>query len=164
VQIDYDPQVISYEDLLDVFWSSHNPESPAWSRQYMNAIFYHNEKQKKAAEESRGRQATRLHGTIRTAILPYIGFYQAENYHQKYRLRNERDLMREFNAIYPRYQDFIDSTAAARVNGYLYGYGTLERLQAEVSSFGLSSAASKKLLDMVQRRDRRVNPMCATAP
>ncbi len=164
VQIDYDPQKISYEELLDVFWNNHNPASPGWSRQYMNAIFYHNERQKKMAEESRNRAAARFGGKIHTEILPYIGFYRAEHYHQKYRLRNERDFLKEFSLIYPHYQELVDSTAAARVNGYLSGYGTLEDLQAEVDSFGLSPAARKKLLDIVRRRGQRVKPMCATVP
>ena len=57
--------------------------------------------------------------------------------------------MKEFTAMYPHEGEFINSTAAARVNGYLAGYGTYENLLAEVGSLGLSPEGSKKLLDRV---------------
>ena len=49
IEVDYDPGIISYADLLKVFWRSHDPGSRSWSRQYIAAIFYHNEEQKKQA-------------------------------------------------------------------------------------------------------------------
>ena len=52
VQMDYDPTVISYTKLLDVFWDSHDPSLPSDSKQYMSIIFYHNDKQKELAIES----------------------------------------------------------------------------------------------------------------
>jgi peptide-methionine (S)-S-oxide reductase len=61
--------------------------------------------------------------------------------------------MKEFNAMYPNDDDFMNSTAAARLNGYLDGYGTLELLQAELDSYGLSPGASKRLLSIAKRRD-----------
>lgn len=151
IQIDYDPARISYSELLDVFWKSHIP-ARSWSRQYMSAIFYHNEDQKRLATETRDREAARRKSRIFTEILPFTAFYLAEDYHQKYRLRHEPDLMREFMAVYPDSRDFTGSTAVARVNAYLDGYGTPEALQAEVNSLGLSSEGSKKLLDIVATR------------
>jgi len=122
--MDYDPAMISFEQLLDVFWDSHNAAAPAWSRQYMSIIFYHDDAQKRLAAESRDREAARTKSRIVTEILPAGTFFRAEDYHQKYGLRSERDLLREFTAIYPSERDFVDSTAVARVNGYLDGYGT----------------------------------------
>ncbi len=60
--------------------------------------------------------------------------------------------MKEFHAMYPNDNDFMNSTAAARLNGYLEGYGTLEVLQAELDSYGLSPGASKRLLNIAKRR------------
>jgi peptide-methionine (S)-S-oxide reductase len=155
IQIDYDPTVISYAKLLDIFWESHNPASPAWSRQYGSIIFFHNEEQERLAIESKGRAAARIRGKIYTEIVPFTKFYLAEAYHQKYRLRGERDLMKEFNAMYPNENDFVNSTAAARVNGYLDGHGTLEQLEEELPGLGLSAVGSGKLLDIVRRREPR---------
>jgi peptide-methionine (S)-S-oxide reductase len=58
--------------------------------------------------------------------------------------------MREFSAIYPVPQDFIHSTAAARANGYVGGYGSPEALKREIDSLGLSPAGKKKLLKRVR--------------
>lgn len=154
IQIDYDPTQISYEKLLEIFWASHSPTQRSWSRQYKAAVFYHNEEQKRLAVETRDREAARRKTAIATEILPANTFYRAEAYHQKYRLRQDRVLMNEFSATYPSDTDFVDSTAAARVNGYLDGYGTPESLKEELDSLGLSPAASKRLEEMVKNRKK----------
>lgn len=149
IQIDYDPARISYHQLLDIFWENHTPTSKSWSRQYMAAVFYHNETQKKAAIESKEREASRRKARIHTQILPHTGFHMAEDYHQKYRLRREPELLREFQGIYPAPDDLANSTAAARVNGYLGGFGTVAELRADLSRLGLSSAGGSTLLQIV---------------
>lgn len=154
IQIDYDPNQISYERLLEIFWSNHNPSQRAWSTQYKVAVFYHNEDQKRLAMETRDREAVRRNSTITTEIVPATQFYRAEAYHQKYRLRQDRELMKEFSAMYPTDVGFVDSTAAARVNGYLDGYGTIESLQEELDSLGLSPEAGRKLVNVVKNRKR----------
>lgn len=152
IQIDYDPARISYGDLLDIFWQSHDPSARAWSKQYMAAVFYHGEEQKKMAEESRDRLASAAGKPIHTQILPLKAFYLAEEYHQKYRLRREKNLLREFERIYPVTGDLVDSTAAARVNGYLGGYGTSADLKADIHRLGLSDNAGRYLLKVVESR------------
>ena len=69
--------------------------------------------------------------------------------------------MAEFNNIYPNYDNFVDSTAAARINGYLYGFGTYENLQAEVDSLGLSAATKEMLLGLMRKRDKRFKELSA---
>jgi len=76
----------------------------------------------------------------------------AENYHQKYRLQQSPTFMKEFTALYPDPTDFVNSTAAARVNGYLGGYGTLADLQTEIDDWALSPETREKLLEMVMNR------------
>jgi peptide-methionine (S)-S-oxide reductase len=151
IQIDYDPTQISYQDLIDVFWSSHSPTARSWSRQYASVIFYHNEEQRRLAEASRDREAARRGAPIYTDIVPFSRFYLAEAYHQKYRLRQVNELLREFQAIFPGEEEFLNSTAVARVNGYLGGHGTVAGLEAEIDKLGLSPAGRQKLLDMVSR-------------
>jgi len=154
VQIDFDPTQITYEELLEIFWAAHDPTARFWSRQYKAAVFFHNDGQKRLALETRDREAARKKTKIYTEILPFNGFTLAEGYHQKYYLRQNPDLRREFTAMYPQEGEFINSTAAARVNGYLAGYGTSENLLTEVSSLGLSPEESKKLLAQVHKLHR----------
>ncbi len=151
VQMDYDPAAISYEELLEVFWDSHDPTAPSWSRQYMSLLFYHNEEQRSLTVASKERLEAELGRPVLTQLIPFSRFYLAEDYHQKYRLRQEEVLMTEFNAFYAEAQDFIDSTAAARINGYLAGYGTFQALQEHLSSFGLSPAGEAELLELGHR-------------
>ena len=91
VQIVYDPQKISYDELLEVFWQTHDPttlnkqgndEGP----QYRSAIFYHNAEQKQKAEKYKTEldKSGAWDNPIVTEIAPYKDFYVAENYHQDY--------------------------------------------------------------------------------
>jgi peptide-methionine (S)-S-oxide reductase len=154
IQIDYDPSVISYDELLDVFWSSHQPTQRAWSRQYMSVIFYHDEQQKESALESKAREQARLGQTIYTEVVSLERFYRAEEYHQKYRLRQVPELMRELGSIYPEAGSLVDSTAVARVNGYVGGNGTLADLEDELDQLGLSLSGQELLRTMVEAWQR----------
>ncbi len=95
VQIVYDPQKISYEELLHVFWRNIDPVTANGQfcdhgEQYRTAIFYHGDEQKRLAEESKQRleAAKRLPGPIVTEIRPAGVFYPAEEYHQDYYKKN----------------------------------------------------------------------------
>jgi len=149
IQIDFDPTQVTYENLLGIFWATHDPAARSWSRQYKAAVFFHNDAQQGLAIETKDREAVRRKTRIFTEILPCKGFYLAEGYHQKYHLRMKPDLMKEFSAMYPDEEGLINSTAAARLNGYVAGYGTYETLLSEVDGFGLSRDGSKKLVDLV---------------
>ena len=152
VQVDYDPNVISYRDLLEVFWGRHNPTKPNSKRQYMNAAFYHNEAQKKLLEDTRAEVVKGLAAPVTTQILPASIFTLAEDYHQKFSLRGYPALLDAFFEIYPDFKEIVNSTAAARVNGYLAGHGTQERLEAEITSFGLPEKAQQKLWEGLGKR------------
>lgn len=89
VQIHYDPSKISYKELLVFFWKQIDPvdEGGQFSdrgSQYMTAIFYHDETQKKMAEESKDEIAKKFDKPITTRILPFKSFHKAEEYHQDY--------------------------------------------------------------------------------
>jgi hypothetical protein len=133
-----------------VFWNAHNPRSPSFSRQYRTAILYHDERQKGLAEETKKQQQKQ--GRIFTDIEPLTQFYLAEDYHQKYYLRSVDILMEDLRALYPQEREFVDSTTAARLNGYLGGFGTLEQLEGELESFGLSERAEQHIRKRVSRR------------
>ena len=151
VQVDFDPEVIAFPELLRVFWSSHDASRGAWSRQYMSAIFYHDEEQGRLARELKVKSEERAERKLQTEIVPATEFYLAEDYHQKYTLQGDHFLMREFWNMYPDFSDFVDSTAAAKVNGYLYGCRSLAHLRTELGSLGLSPEGNTRLLERVTR-------------
>lgn len=95
VQVFYDPDVITYADLLAAFWRQINPTDNGGQfvdrgKQYQSAIFYHNTKQKEIAEQSRKRlnNSQRFQQPIVTSIRPFNEFFSAEPYHQDYYLKN----------------------------------------------------------------------------
>jgi peptide-methionine (S)-S-oxide reductase len=150
-QVDFDPAVTSFEKILDVYWNTHNHCALPSKRQYMSAIFYANEAQKKTAIEMGERTQAARKQRVTTYILPLGEFHLAEFYHQKYLLRQRADLFKELRDLYPKDKDFLNSTAAARMNGYLGGHGTYAQLEQEIDTFGLSDKARASLLNSVKR-------------
>lgn len=150
IQLDYDPLKISYRDLLDIFWENHSPEYEMSLNQYMSIIFYHNEEQKKLAIETKSLLEENIGSRIYTQIKPESNLYLAENYHQKYYLRRVRELMNEFEKVYPNYRAFINSTITAKINGYIKGYGTVKMLEEDINKFGLSAKGQKRLFQIVE--------------
>jgi len=148
IEIDYDPTKISYRELLELFWQWHDPTRKTWSRQYRSAVFYHGEDQKKLALETKAAAEKTL-GKIHTAVEPASTFYLAEDYHQKYYLQQVSILKNEYRAMYPDTKSFVASTAAARVNGYVAGFGTMASLKKDMEGLGLSLKAQTRLVELV---------------
>ena len=91
VEVDYDPTLVSYDQLLDVFWASHDPttpnrQGPDHGTQYRSAIFVHDPDQQAVAAASldRANASGRFRRPIVTEITPASTFYRAEEYHQRY--------------------------------------------------------------------------------
>ena len=91
VEVDYDPQKISYDKLLNVFWENHDPtqlnrQGPDWGKQYRSAIFFHSPEQESEAKASKEalEKAHRYSKPVVTQIVPAVEFYEAEDYHQQY--------------------------------------------------------------------------------
>ncbi len=91
VQVEYDPERASYDDLLEVFWANHDPttlnrQGPDHGSQYRSAIFYHTPEQRSAAEASKARQdaSGRFRRPIVTEITEAGPFWRGEEYHQRY--------------------------------------------------------------------------------
>ncbi len=146
MQVDFDPSQISYEEIVGMVWQGHNPTRPAWSKQYMSAFWYENEAQREVIEATKERQAQQYGSEIQTPVLQLETFYIAEDYHQKYSLQKYRGLMKKFNGMYPTFKDFIDSTAAARLNGFVSGQGAEALFEAEGHLYGFSEDELKASL------------------
>jgi peptide-methionine (S)-S-oxide reductase len=149
VQVDFDPQRISYSELLAIFWDSHRPTSQPRSRQYLHAIFYHDEQQAQQALASKAAVEHKLGRPVRTEVLPLRSFTRAEDYHQKYMLKRDKALMEELSRIFPDHRDLVDSTAAARLNAYMGGYGSQTQFDREIDSLGLSPENRAKVANLV---------------
>lgn len=149
-QIQFDSSVVTYRQLLQIFWERHDYATPI-EQQYRSAIFYHGEQQKAEAEESlrlvqQGQlgQAKFSGMEVRTRIAPATPFYVAELYHQKYYLQCNRELFKLLR--YERREDLVDDPVAASLNGYLHGSGSVGAFMAEVDAWQLPFAAKFTIL------------------
>jgi peptide-methionine (S)-S-oxide reductase len=89
LEVTFDPEVISYHDILEVFWENHNPttlnrQGPDVGTQYRSAIFFHSPEQEAEARASRDAAQARFPRPIVTEITPATEFWRAEEYHQQY--------------------------------------------------------------------------------
>ena len=152
IQIDFDPTRITYRQLLEIFFASHDPCRGSWSTQYKNALFVHDDAQRKVAEEVLAGIAKKTTRELVTPVVKAGRFYRAEDYHQKYWLSHEKKLLAELRVRYPRFQDLVDSTAAARLNGFLSRHGSPEALERGWAQLGISETAAKDLLARIRKR------------
>ncbi|MEM7197109.1 MAG: peptide-methionine (S)-S-oxide reductase MsrA [Pseudomonadota bacterium] len=89
VQVHFDPRQTNYEMLLDCFWDNHDPttknaQGPDFGHQYRSVIFTHSDKQQAAARASVATAQTKFRNPIVTEITPFLNFFAAEDYHQRY--------------------------------------------------------------------------------
>ncbi len=150
--MDYDPRVISYDDLLAEFLTGHDARTPSYSTQYRSAIFYRDGSERAAAE--RALQAARVsRGMVHTSIEPILRFWIAEDYHQKYRLRGHGRIASELRALMPDERAFIDATSAARLNAWFDGWGEAAQIERELPLTGLSRSSQDEVLAYAGRRE-----------
>ncbi len=89
IQVAYDPALITFEEILDIFWQAHDPttlnrQGPDSGTQYRSVIFWKDEAQRQAAETSRKKTQAKLRQPIVTELKPLETFWKAEDYHQNY--------------------------------------------------------------------------------
>jgi peptide-methionine (S)-S-oxide reductase len=111
IQVQYDPKEVSYETLLEIFFDTHDPttlnaQEPDHGTQYRSIILYHDEAQKKIAEEAKKKAATHHKDPITTQIVPLKKFYAAEEYHQDYFAKNPNAPYCVF-VLRPKLQKFL---------------------------------------------------------
>jgi len=145
IQIVFDPEVISYEALIRIFWESHNPVGTAYSQQYRSIVFFHNEEQEAIALATRDALSQELGAEVKTDVRAYENLTPAEAYHQKYYLQSRRDIFDAVKALYPSFDGFVDSTTAARINGYVAGHGTQEQFEEDMALISLPEPVENQL-------------------
>lgn len=147
-QVDYDPARLSYEALLGFFWQEADPTERPYGRQYMSAVFYADETQKRLALATGKQAVAGKGGPLLLPILPLGTFYRAEDYHQKYYLRRFTDLMRSFSAYSER--EFEDSTAAMWLNACVAGEWKRDELAEEIERLGLPEAERQRMVTLTR--------------
>merc|ERR1712137_43984 len=147
----YDPSTISYLTLLDLFWGNCDPHAKPFKRQYATAVFYHDNEQKMLASEFFKKKRNTSRKDIQAELLAAGKFHIAENYHQKYLLRQHQPLLSSLK--FKSDEELRDSTIAARINGYLAGYGhsafDATTWKKETESLGLDSYVTAEVLKYV---------------
>lgn len=151
VQIDYNPREISYGELLQVFWSHHNPVNINGykGRQYLSLILFHNDEQERIIRETVNLMRQEKSGIEITEIQPYTVFYPAEGRHQKYYLKRFPDAIEKLRALYPANEVLEASTLASRLNGLAKGYANMERIRQELRTWPMCEPARTRIAETI---------------
>lgn len=146
IEVDFDPSLISYEEILRHFWRGHYPNRDAYrGRQYISLLHFHGETQKAAVEKIKGEMEAELGFFIETEIAPFEGFTLAEERHQKYYLKRYPGALDQLEDMAPERSILTDSIFAARLNGFVKGFGNREALLEEISGWPIPPEAREQL-------------------
>lgn len=147
VEIEFDPSVITLEQLLELFWNHHHPAviNGYKGRQYYSLLFYRNEEQLYTMQRVQQTHTSELEKRAMTEIQAYRAWYPAEERHQKYYLQRQHEWMNQLRVWYPDQQELLQTTLAARLNGYSRGHGTTEQIQQELSDWSISDKTRSQI-------------------
>ncbi|MGF7049624.1 peptide-methionine (S)-S-oxide reductase [Paenibacillus sp. DS2015] len=153
VECDFDPIIISFEEILDVFWSNHNPVNinDYRGRQYRSLLLYHNKLQQVTIQHVIQKRQKLGMGVPETEVSPFCGFTLAEDRHQKYYLKRYPNAMEKLTLLYPVQDDLLSSTLAARLNGLAKGYTNLEHIIKEINQWTMSLSHREMMIDLVKQ-------------
>ncbi|MFP4372094.1 MAG: peptide-methionine (R)-S-oxide reductase MsrB [Halanaerobium sp.] len=161
IEIDYDPEVISYRELLEIFFAGHNPYSQAYSRQYASLILYNNSEQEETARAVKEELEAESGREIKTEIKELDRFYLAEDYHQKFRLQ-QQVAFRDHYLDQMSMQEFINSPAVTKVSGYITGNGERDNIIQNIGELGLTTELQERLLEKNSIDPSECDTFCKT--
>lgn len=151
VEIDFDPTIISYEEILRKFWQNHYPNRGNYKgRQYISMLRYRSGQQKEAIKKVRKEMERNLGEAIETEIAEYENFTMADERHQKYYLKRYPNTLQQLQDLFPKPELLIDSTFAARLNGFVKGYGKLRLLKNEIALWNIDEEDREVLLNKLE--------------
>lgn len=119
VRVEYDPNITNYRELAQKAISMHNPKSKNRKTQYDNVIFYKNQKEKNILSDIFQEKGYDM-SDLETRIEKLSTYYYAEDYHQKYNLKNHRSLENQFTEVYDE-EEIRDSSLATKINSVVDG-------------------------------------------
>ncbi|SER96125.1 peptide-methionine (S)-S-oxide reductase [Salipaludibacillus aurantiacus] len=150
VQVVYDPAEITYEELLNEFWKSHSGKKHGYGgRQYMSLLVCFDNSQKKTAFSVKQKWEEIKGHKIETEIISQKPFYPAEDFHQKYYLKQYKSALEKLSELYPSHKGLVHSTLAARLNGFVKGFGTMEGIKIEISQSDGADVEKERLQEAV---------------
>lgn len=152
VEIDYDPNLIPYDELLEVFWNNHNPININGykGRQYQSLLLYRDKEQEEAIHRIKKRMESDK-GSLETEAAPYAEFHMAEQRHQKYYLKRFPNAIEKLRTLYPSEDDLTNSALAARLNGLAKGYSNLAHIQREIQQWPVSSSDRAAMIALIRQ-------------
>lgn len=151
IEIDFDPSVISYEEILRTFWKNHYPNRGNYKgRQYISLLRYHGERQKEAVFRIKEEMEKQLGEPIETDISAFRDFTLAEDKHQKYYLKRYPNTLHQLDDLFSQPELLVDSTFAARLNGFVKGFGKLPLLKKEIASWNIEEENKETLLNKLE--------------
>jgi len=130
LQIQYDPELLSLDQLLTQFFEQHNTTRAPYSNKYRSVLFFQNEEQKEKMYQ-KVEEMLQKYGVIYTAVEPLGQFFEEVTRHQKYYLQRWKPVYKKWCQLHFGEESLVQSTLAARLNGLSRGSGTLEEIQSE---------------------------------
>lgn len=151
VQLEFDPAVITFEELAAIFWEKHQPVNINGykGRQYQSLLIYENESQREAIDRVLLNRERSGLGRPETDIVPDTIFYAAEERHQKYYLKRYPQAVEALALLYPTHSELNNSTIAARLNGLAKGFTNMERIKLELETWRIDDPARRGLLEAI---------------
>ncbi|WP_244935781.1 peptide-methionine (S)-S-oxide reductase MsrA [Paenibacillus glycanilyticus] len=152
VELQFDAALVSYDELLELFWNNHNPYNINGykDRQYQSLLLYRDDEQAEAFRRIKSRMEE-TKGILDTELSPFNAFYPAESRHQKYYLKRFPDAVEKLMSLYLSEEELERSTLAARLNGVAKGFLNLERLQNEMKGWPVAEDELKKILSLIRQ-------------
>lgn len=148
LEIDFDPAVLPYEEVLKHFWENHYPNRDEYKgRQYISLLRFHSVQQQETIGRIKEEMECRLGEKIETEIAPYWDFTLAEERHQKYYLKRYPRILGQLAQHYPNAESLQDSIFAARLNGFAKGFGNREKLKEEIRDWNISEESRRVLVE-----------------
>ena len=147
VEIDFDPTTISFEEILLHFWRNHYPNRDQYKgQQYVSSLRYHNEQQLQIIDQVKMKMEQELGEPIETEITLLEHFTLAEQRHQKYYLKRYPKALGQLELFYSSEESLVDSTFAARLNGFVKGFGTRDQIVTEIQGWQVDENARQQLI------------------
>jgi peptide-methionine (S)-S-oxide reductase len=150
LEIDFNPHVISFIEIVRHFWDSHNPNRGTYKgRQYLSIFLYREEEQEKVLEEIKQSMEASTNSLIQTEVAPFHTFTIAEDRHQKYYLKRFKKATETLKNYFHSEEAFVESTLTARLNAFVKGYGKLATLKEEIHTWKLDEKEKQIVIKLL---------------